>query len=132
MNTMGLLLHGFMRRCVLMGCLLVVDLHVQVVEKALHGVRWEAKRAPGCVSCLQHRVKIERGDGGLGALLMHRYRASCLPAGFVVHEPLCLLDVLVILDLLYLCVSRLRVAPSPEVTVQFFFVAAPQSDGEDE
>jgi hypothetical protein len=67
-----IMLHGFLRRCVLMGCLWVVDMHVEVAEKALHGVGREHVRAYVCVSSDHHGVKIGGEGGGHGAFPLHR------------------------------------------------------------
>jgi hypothetical protein len=98
---MEIMLHGVLWHCVLMGCLCVVDLHVHVVKKSLHGVRQKALRALACVFCEQHSVKIGGEDGGLGAFLLHRGCACSLPSGVLLCEPMRLLGLLVLSNFLF-------------------------------
>jgi hypothetical protein len=75
-----------------MGYLWVIELHVHVVDKALHGVGRKPLRAPVGVSSDHHGVKIG-GEGGVhGAFSLHHTRAFDLPAGVLFREPLRLLD----------------------------------------
>ncbi len=97
---MEFLLHGFLRRCVLMRCLWVVDLHAHVVEKALHGVGRGPLRAHVCASSDQHGLKIGEEDGSHSAFPLHRCRACGLHAGVLFREPLRLLGFLVLTQLL--------------------------------
>ena len=59
---MDVLLHGILRRYVLMGCMWVVYLIGKVKEKALHGVRWEFPSTSLCVRRDQHGVEIGGED----------------------------------------------------------------------
>jgi hypothetical protein len=99
------MLRGVLWRCVFMGCIWMADLHSQMVEKALYGVRRKALRVNAYVFCEQNGMKIGGEDGRLGAFLLHRGCACSLPSGALLCEPMRLLCRLVLLSKL-LCKGR--------------------------
>ncbi len=78
-----ILLHGVLRRCILMGCLWIMCMHLHDEEESLEGMRGGTKGAPLRCRCLKHCMYVKKRSKGLGALIFHQRGAGCFPARLI-------------------------------------------------